>query len=204
MIDYSLKILFYLWFSTIAGDRNFDNLTRIWLNGDHYKWRAMRANGIVERFITGNAADYEKFEAWAATVPRTLRNPLYLWTHLELKRCFGIGAKILNPATAREIYDACSEMLQSEAFSTRNILSRMNVKLLCTTDDPVDDLSHHRELNSDQSFEIYWAMTWRTVNCPMTWNCWAGWSKTYVITMPSITSNSIEWFRNLGIGELWN
>ena len=138
----------------IAGDRNFANLTQIWLNGDHYKWRAMRANGIAERFITGDATDYEKFEAWAVTVPQTLRNPLYLWTHLELKRCFGIDDKILNPATAREIYDACSEMLQSEEFSTRNILRRMNVNLLCTTDDPVDTLSHHLELSRDQSFEI--------------------------------------------------
>ena len=138
----------------IASDRNFDNLTQIWLNGDHYKWRAMRANGIAERFITGDATDYEKFETWAATVPKTVRNPLYLWTHLELKRCFGISDKVLNPDTAREIYDTCTEMLQTEEFSTRNILRQMNVKLLCTTDDPVDDLSHHLELSRDQSFEI--------------------------------------------------
>lgn len=138
----------------IASDRNFDNLTRIWLNGDHYKWRAMRANGIAERFITGGATDYEKFETWAATVPKTVRNPLYLWAHLELKRCFGISDKVLNPDTAREIYDSCTEMLQTEEFSTRNILRQMNVKLLCTTDDPVDDLAHHLELSRDQSFEI--------------------------------------------------
>jgi glucuronate isomerase len=138
----------------IADDRNFDNLTQIWLNGDHYKWRAMRANGVAERFITGDATDYEKFEAWAATVPKTLRNPLYLWTHLELKRCFGIGEKVLNPDTAREIYDTCTEMLQTEEFSTRNLLRQMNVNLLCTTDDPLDDLSHHLELSNDQSFEI--------------------------------------------------
>ena len=138
----------------IANNRNFDNLTQIWLNGDHYKWRAMRANGIAERFITGDATDYEKFETWAATVPKTLRNPLYLWTHLELKRCFGVNDKVLNPDTAREIYDICTEMLQTEEFSTRNILRQMNVKLLCTTDDPIDDLSHHFELNRDQSFEI--------------------------------------------------
>ncbi|MCP4628160.1 MAG: glucuronate isomerase, partial [bacterium] len=161
----------------IAGDRNFDNLTQIWLNGDHYKWRAMRANGIAERFITGDATDYEKFEAWAATVPKTLRNPLYLWTHLELKRCFGIGDKILNSATAREIYDACTEMLQTEEFSTRNILRRMNVKLLCTTDDPVDDLSHHLALNRDQSFEIKVLPAFRpdkalTVETPEAFNQW--------------------------------
>jgi len=139
----------------IASDRNFDNLTQIWLNGDHYKWRAMRANGIAERFITGDATDYEKFETWAATVPKTIRNPLYLWTHLELKRCFGIiSDKVLNPDTAREIYDTCTEMLQTEEFRARNILRQMNVKLLCTTDDPVDDLSHHLKLDRDQSFEI--------------------------------------------------
>ena len=138
----------------IASDRNFDNLTQIWLNGDHYKWRAMRANGIAERFITGDATDYEKFETWAATVPKTIRNPLYLWTHLELKRCFGIKDKVLNPDTAREIYDTCTEMLQTEEFSARNILRQMNVKLLCTTDDPVDDLSHHLKLGWDQNFEI--------------------------------------------------
>ena len=138
----------------IANNRNFDNLTQIWLNGDHYKWRAMRANGIAERFITGDATDYEKFETWAATVPKTIRNPLYLWTHLELKRCFGISDTVLNPDTAREIYDTCTEMLQTEEFSTRNILRQMNVKLLCTTDDPIDDLSHHLELSRDQSFEI--------------------------------------------------
>ncbi len=161
----------------IASDRNFDNLTQIWLNGDHYKWRAMRANGIAERFITGDATDYEKFETWAATVPKTVRNPLYLWTHLELKRCFGISDMVLNPDTAREIYDTCTEMLQSEEFSTRNILRQMNVKLLCTTDDPVDDLSHHLELSRDQSFEIIVLPAFRpdkamAVETPETFNQW--------------------------------
>jgi glucuronate isomerase len=138
----------------IAEERNFGNLTQIWLNGDHYKWRAMRANGIAERFITGYAADDEKFAAWAATVPKTLCNPLYLWTHLELKRYFGIGDRLLNPDTAAEIYATCNAMLQTEEFSTRNILRQMNVKVLCTTDDPVDDLSHHLKISADQSFEI--------------------------------------------------
>ena len=161
----------------IASDRNFDNLTQIWLNGDHYKWRAMRANGIAERFITGDATDYEKFETWAATVPKTVRNPLYLWTHLELKRCFGISDKVLNPDTAREIYDTCTEMLQTEEFSARNILRQMNVKLLCTTDDPVDDLSHHLELSRDQSFEIIVLPAFRpdkamAVETPETFNQW--------------------------------
>jgi glucuronate isomerase len=161
----------------IASDRNFENLTQIWLNGDHYKWRAMRANGIVERFITGDATDYEKFEAWAATVPKTVRNPLYLWTHLELNRCFGISDMVLNPDTAGEIYNTCTEMLQTEEFSTRNILRQMNVKLLCTTDDPVDDLSHHLELGRDQSFEIKVLPAFRpdkamAVETPGTFNQW--------------------------------
>ncbi len=161
----------------IASDRNFDNLTQTWLNGDHYKWRAMRANGIAERFITGEATDYERFETWAATVPKTLGNPLYLWTHLELKRCFGVSDKVLNPDTAREIYDTCTEMLQSEEFSTRNILRQMNVKLLCTTDDPVDDLSHHLELSKDQSFEIIVLPAFRpdkamAVETPEVFNQW--------------------------------
>ena len=161
----------------IANDRNFENLTQIWLNGDHYKWRAMRANGIVERFITGDATDYEKFEAWAATVPKTVRNPLYLWTHLELNRCFGISDMVLNPDTAGEIYNTCTEMLQTEEFSTRNILRQMNVKLLCTTDDPVDDLSHHLELGRDQSFEIKVLPAFRpdkamAVETPGTFNQW--------------------------------
>ncbi|UCD76963.1 MAG: glucuronate isomerase [Desulfobacterales bacterium] len=138
----------------IADDRNFDNLTQIWLNGDHYKWRAMRANGIAERFITGYAADDEKFAAWAATVPKTLCNPLYLWTHLELNRYFGIGDRLLNPDTAADIYATCNAMLQTEEFSTRNLLRQMNVKVVCTTDDPVDDLSHHLKISADPSFEI--------------------------------------------------
>jgi glucuronate isomerase len=138
----------------IARNRSFKNLTEIWLDGDHYKWRAMRANGVAEHFITGDATDYEKFEAWAATVPKTLRNPLYIWTHLELKRYFGISGKVLNPDTAGEIYDTCSELLQSEKFKARNLIRDMNVKLLCTTDDPVDDLSHHLDLRRDQGCEL--------------------------------------------------
>jgi glucuronate isomerase len=140
--------------SEIAENRNFESLTQIWLRGDHYKWRAMRANGIAERLITGDGRDFEKFQAWAETVPKTLRNPLFHWTHLELKRYFGISGKLLCPETAKEIYDACSEMLQSEAFTPRSILRRMKVKVLCTTDDPVDSLEHHRHLKEDQAFPV--------------------------------------------------
>ncbi|MEJ2164747.1 MAG: glucuronate isomerase [Desulfobacterales bacterium] len=161
----------------IAADRKFENLTQIWLNGDHYKWRAMRANGIAERFITGYAADDEKFAAWASTVPKTLCNPLYLWTHLELKRYFGVGDRLLNSDTAAEIYNACNAMLQTEEFTTRNILRQMNVKALCTTDDPVDDLSHHLKISADPSFEIKVLPAFRpdkamAVETPAVFNQW--------------------------------
>ena len=138
----------------IAADKKFENLTRIWLNGDHYKWRAMRTCGVAEKCITGNAGDREKLDAWAATVPKTLCNPLYHWTHLELKRYFGITGKPLNPDTAKEIYQTCTEMLQSDEFSTKNILRRMKVKVVCTTDDPVDDLKHHQRIRSDKNFAV--------------------------------------------------
>lgn len=138
----------------IADDINFENLTHIWLDGDHYKWRAMRTNGIPEKFITGDADDYEKFAAWAATVPMTLRNPLYHWTHMELKRPFGISDILLGPRTAKKIYDACTQMLLTNAFSTRNLLRRMNVRVVCTTDDPIDSLEHHQRLRKDPDFDI--------------------------------------------------
>ncbi|MEE4165965.1 MAG: glucuronate isomerase [Desulfocapsaceae bacterium] len=133
----------------IAGDINFSNLTKIWLNGDHYKWRAMRANGIDEKFITGSASDEEKFMAWAGTVPKTLRNPLYHWTHLELKNPFGITDILLNSDTAEAVYNQCNEMLARPEFSTCGLLKQMNVKVVCTTDDPVDNLEYHRQIAAD-------------------------------------------------------
>jgi glucuronate isomerase len=136
----------------IANDINFENLTQIWLYGDHYKWRAMRTNGVNEAYCTGNKPDYEKFEQWAATVPYTLRNPLYHWTHLELQRYFNVY-DILSPATARKIYDECTRLLQTPEYSVRNILRKMNVKVICTTDDPVDTLEHHKKIQDD-NFEI--------------------------------------------------
>lgn len=132
----------------IAADRRFDNIAQAWLQGDHYKWRAMRANGVSEHFITGGATDREKFRKWAETVPYTLRNPLYHWTHLELKRYFGIDEP-LGPDTADAIYDRTSEMLRTPEFSVRRLLERMRVEMLCTTDDPVDDLRHHRSIRED-------------------------------------------------------
>jgi glucuronate isomerase len=136
----------------IAENRQFDNLTQIWLYGDHYKWRAMRTCGVDERFITGNASDWEKFEKWAETVPKTLRNPLYHWTHLELKRPFGIADRLLSPATAKGIWEECNAKLAMPEFSTRGIQKQMNVEVVCTTDDPIDDLGYHRMLAADGRF----------------------------------------------------
>lgn len=136
----------------IAADRQFENLTQIWIEGDHYKWRAMRANGVDEKYITGNATDFEKFQKWAETVPKTIRNPLYHWTHLELKNYFGIE-KLLNPNTAEEIYIEASALLQKSEFSVKNLLRKMNVQMVGTTDDPTDDLKYHQEIQN-QAFEI--------------------------------------------------
>ncbi|MBI2284855.1 MAG: glucuronate isomerase [Bacteroidetes bacterium] len=136
----------------IANDHQFQNLSEIWLAGDHYKWRAMRTNGIDENYCTGNKTDWEKFEQWAATVPYTLRNPLYHWTHLELQRYFGIH-EILDSSSARKIYDTCTQLLQTKEYTVQNLLRKMNVALVCTTDDPVDSLEHHLRLRK-QGFEI--------------------------------------------------
>jgi glucuronate isomerase len=132
----------------IADDINFDNLTSIWLHGDHYKWRAMRANGVDESYITGGASDKEKFEQWAATVPYTLRNPLYHWTHLELQRYFGISSRLM-PGTTDYIYNDCTAKLRTPQYSVRNLITNMNVEVICTTDDPIDNLEHHIKIKAD-------------------------------------------------------
>ncbi len=137
----------------IADDHRFENITQVWLYGDHYKWRAMRTNGVPERYCTGDADDWEKFQAWARTVPYCLRNPLYHWTHLELKNPFGISNKLLCPDTAREIYEHCNNLLQRPDFSVRGLLRKFNVKLVCTTDDPLDNLEYHKKI-ADDGFEI--------------------------------------------------
>jgi glucuronate isomerase len=138
----------------IAEDRRFSSMTQLWLAGDHYKWRAMRANGIPERFITGDASDWEKFLAWAETVPKTLRNPLYHWTHLELKRPFGISDVLLDGTTAKSVWERCNARLREPGFSARGILQQMNVHVVCTTDDPIDTLCHHEQLRKDASFPV--------------------------------------------------
>ncbi len=130
--------------AAIADNRQFSNIAQLWLDGDHYKWRAMRTNGIPERLCSGDALDREKYDAWAATVPRLLRNPLYHWTHLELRRPFGISGILFSPETADEVWEKTFSMLQSGGMGALDILKRMNVETVCTTDDPCDDLSAHR------------------------------------------------------------
>ncbi|MGB4398315.1 MAG: glucuronate isomerase [Daejeonella sp.] len=136
----------------IAEDTQFENITRVWLYGDHYKWRAMRTNGIDEAYCTGDKSDSDKFQKWAETVPYTLRNPLYHWTHLELQRYFNVN-EILSGDNAMDIYAHCTQKLQTPEFSVRNLLRKMNVVNVCTTDDPIDSLEHHQKLKSD-NFEI--------------------------------------------------
>jgi len=145
----------------IAEDRQFNNLTEAWLEGDHYKWRAMRTNGISETYCTGNASDSEKFNKWAETVPATVGNPLYHWTHLELARYFNIF-ELLSPKTATGIYNETAALLQSKEFSTRSIIRKMKVEIICTTDDPADSLEHHKILKSN--FEVSVLPTWRPDN----------------------------------------
>lgn len=136
----------------IAEDRQFENLTQIWIEGDHYKYRAMRANGVDEKYITGDASPYDKFQKWAQTVPYTLRNPLYHWTHLELKNYFGITT-LLDIHSAEAIYNEATALFQKPEYSVRNILRKMNVKVVGTTDDPIDDLRFHKKIKED-NFEI--------------------------------------------------
>ena len=144
----------------VASDHKFENLSKIWLEGDHYKWRAMRTNGVDERYITGaDTSDWEKFEKWAATVPYCMRNPLYHWTHLELKTAFGV-TELLNPATAKEIYEHCSAMLQQPDRTARGLMLHYNVEVVCTTDDPVDSLEYHIKVRDD-GFKVKMLPTWR-------------------------------------------
>src|SRR6266436_6758094 len=131
----------------IAENRSFNNLTEIWLDGDHYKWRAMRADGVGEEFCTGNAAPFEKFLAWARTVPHALRNPLYHWTHLELQRYFGID-DLLNEETAASVWDRANRRLQEDEMTVHGILKKFHVSTVCTTDDPTDSLEYHEQVRA--------------------------------------------------------
>ena len=175
----------------VANDHRFPNLSKIWLEGDHYKWRAMRTNGVDERFITGkDTTDWEKFEKWAETLPYAMRNPLYHWSHLELKTAFGVE-KLLNPSTAKEIYDHCSDMLANGALSARGLMRHYNVETVCTTDDPVDSLEWHKKCKAD-GFEIKVLPTWRpdkamAVECPADY-------KAYIDRLAEVSGVKIQNF----------
>ena len=177
----------------VASDHQFRSLAEIWLDGDHYKWRAMRTNGVAERYCTGDASDWEKFEKWAETVPYTMRNPLYHWTHLELKTAFGVD-KLLNPSSAREIYDHCSALLQQPEYSARGLMRRYNVEVVCTTDDPIDSLEHHIKCRED-GFECKVLPTWRpdkamAVESPSAF-------KTYIDRLAEVSGVEIRSFQTL-------
>ena len=143
----------------IAENIQFQDITQLWLGGDHYKWRAMRANGVPEEYITGNRSSWEKFQKWAETVPYTMRNPLYHWTHLELSRVFGID-KLLCPATAREIFEQCNAMLATPEFRGQELIKKFHVEVVCTTDDPADDLRWHKMI-AQQPFGVKVIPAWR-------------------------------------------
>jgi len=144
----------------IATDRRFENITQAWLAGDHYKWRAMRINGISEKYCTGVASDRDKFQKWAETVPKTLRNPLYHWTHMELSRVFGI-TRLLNAETAEGIWEECNAKLSQPEYSCRGIMKSMNVEFVCTTDDPADSLEYHKTIRTDPATSITVLPTFR-------------------------------------------
>lgn len=144
----------------IAEDRQFKNITELWLGGDHYKWRIMRSNGVEEKYITGDASDEEKFRAFAVALPRAIGNPMYHWCHLELQRYFDIY-ETLSEKNWKKIYDACNEKLKRPEMSARNLIKMSNVTLVCTTDDPVDDLRYHKQIKEDQSFDVQVLPAWR-------------------------------------------
>jgi glucuronate isomerase len=178
----------------VADDYRFRSLTEIWLGGDHYKWRAMRTNGIDEKYCTGSdTSDWEKFEKWAETVPYTMRNPLYHWTHLELKTGFGVE-KILSPRTAREIYETCTALLQTPEYSARNLMRKYKVETVCTTDDPVDSLEHHIRTRNE-GFEIKMLPTWRPDKAMAVENPAA--FRSYVETLSEVSGISISTFDDL-------
>lgn len=179
----------------VGDDKQFRNLYEIWLAGDHYKWRAMRSNGIDERYCTGDAGDWEKFEQWAATVPHTLRNPLYHWTHLELRKPFGITDRLLDSSTAKSIWDECNTKLATPEFSARGIMQQAKVKLVCTTDDPIDDLEHHKKVAADKNFKIRMLPTWRPDKAMAVENT-AEYNR-YIDQLASVSDTDIKTFDNL-------
>ena len=177
----------------IADNHRFTDLTELWLGGDHYKWRALRGNGVPEAYITGNMGSYEKFEKWAETVPYTMRNPLYHWTHLELARGFGIY-DTLNPSTARAIYDECTAKLQTEEYRGQGLMRKFNVEVVCTTDDPADTLEYHKQIK-DNPFGTKVLPTWRpdkamAIEAPVMY-------REYIQTLGAAAGMSIDNYQDL-------
>ena len=191
IIDYHCHLIPQM----IAEDRPFQSITEIWLGGDHYKWRAMRSNGVAERYCTGkDTTDWEKFEKWAETVPYTFRNPLYHWTHLELRTAFGID-KVLNPQSAREIYDACNDRIKNDpTFTPRGLMRKYNVETVCTTDDPADSLEYHKQIR-ESGFEIKVLPAWRPDKAMAVENGEA--YKAYVEKLGVASDTSIARFNDL-------
>ncbi len=144
----------------IYEDRKFDNITQVWLGGDHYKWRQMRSNGVAEKYVTGDGSDREKFQAWAETMPKLIGNPLYHWSHLELRRYFGYEG-YLNGDTAEEVWNLCNAKLQEDSMTVRNLIKQSGVTLICTTDDPVDTLEWHQKIAADPTFDVQVLPAWR-------------------------------------------
>ena len=177
----------------VAEDHQFSSITELWLGGDHYKWRALRANGVAEKYITGDASDWEKFEKWAETIPYAMRNPLYHWTHLELKTCFGID-KVLNPDTAKEIFDECNAKLQLPEYSAKNLMRRYKVEVVCTTDDPIDSLEYHKQIK-ESGFEIKVLPTWRPDKAMAVESAAA--FKTYIDTLSNVSGIKINSFKEI-------
>lgn len=173
----------------IDEDRQFSNLTQAWLEGDHYKWRAMRINGISEKYCTGDAADPDKFLKWAETVPVAIGNPLYHWTHLELARYFGIY-DLLSPSTAKAIYEKASALLQTVEYSTKSLIRKMKAEVICTTDDPIDNLEHH--INLKDSFEIAVLPTFRPDNVVKTEN--PDKFRSYILKLEQVSGIEIKSF----------
>ena len=178
----------------IAENYRFANLYDIWLKGDHYKWRAMRANGVAEALCTGDASDRDKFNAWARTVPQTIGNPLYHWTHLELRRPFGITGVLLSEKTADEIWQRCNDLLAQDDFTARGIMQQMNVKMVGTTDDPLDDLRHHHALAQDSSFTVKVLPSWRPDKA---FNIEAETFLPWIETLEQLTDISVQRFDDL-------
>ena len=178
----------------VADDYKFRSITELWLGGDHYKWRLMRANGVEEKYVTGKeTSDWEKFQKWAETIPYTMRNPMYHWTHLELKTAFGIS-ETLNPSTARDIFDKCNEMLAKPEFSARGFVRKYNVETLCTTDDPVDSLEYHAAIKAS-GFETKVLPAWRPDKAVNLVDCAA--YRDYVGKLAAVCNKDITTFDDL-------